>query len=65
MREEGKIHKFEDLEVWQKSHNLVLEIYIITKDFPKEEKFGLISQMRRAVVSVPTNIVEGFRKRSK
>lgn len=64
MRAEGKIHKFEDLEVWQKSHNLVLEIYIITKDFPKEEKFGLISQMRRAVVSVPTNIVEGFRKRS-
>ena len=51
---------FKDLIVWQKSHNLVLEIYKITKNFPPEEKFGLVSDMRRAARSVPTNIVEGF-----
>ncbi|MDI6788107.1 MAG: four helix bundle protein [Planctomycetota bacterium] len=49
--------------VWQKSHQLVLNIYRITKEFPKAEIFGLISQMRRAAVSVPANIVEGFKKR--
>ena len=65
MRCEGKIQKFEDLVVWQKAHNLVLKIYKITKDFPSEEKFGLVSQMRRAAVSIAANIVEGFRKRSK
>lgn len=65
MRVEGKIQKFEDLLVWQKSHELALKIYRITKDFPSEEKFGLVSQMRRAAVSVTANIVEGFRKRGK
>ena len=64
MRDEG-IKRFEDLVVWQKSHKLVLKIYKITKNFPQEEKFGLISQMRRASVSVTANIVEGFRKISK
>jgi len=57
--------KFEDLQVWQKSHQLVLEIYKITKKFPDNERFGLISQMRRAAVSIPANIAEGFRKRGK
>jgi len=58
-----KIKTFEDLTVWKKSHDLALEIYRITKDFPSEEKFGLVLQMRRAVVSVPANIAEGFKRR--
>jgi len=45
--------------VWQKSHELVLKVYEITKDFPKDEMFGLVSQLRRASVSIPSNIVEG------
>ncbi|SMB88624.1 four helix bundle protein [Desulfonispora thiosulfatigenes DSM 11270] len=47
------------LLVWQRSHELVLNIYEVTKDFPKDEQFGLTSQIRRAAVSVPSNIVEG------
>ena len=58
-----KIRTFEDLIVWKKSHDLTLEIYKITKDFPSEEKFGLVSQMRRAAVSIPANIAEGFKRR--
>lgn len=58
-----KIKTFEDLIVWKKSHDLVLEVYRITKDFPSEEKFGLVSQMRRAAVSIPANIAEGFKKK--
>ena len=59
-----KANRFEDLEVWKKSHQLVLNIYYITRDFPSEEKFGLISQMRRSAVSIPANIAEGFKKRT-
>ncbi|MBI4430928.1 MAG: four helix bundle protein [Candidatus Omnitrophica bacterium] len=59
------IKTFRDLTAWKKSHELVLEIYKVTKDFPVEEKYGLISQIRRAAVSVPTNIVEGFKRKSK
>lgn len=58
-----KIKTFEDLTVWKKSHDLALEIYRVTKDFPVEEKFGIVSQMRRAAVSVPANIAEGFKRR--
>ena len=51
---------FKEIIAWQKAHELVLKIYKYTKDFPTEEKFGLVSDMRRAARSVPTNIVEGF-----
>jgi four helix bundle protein len=50
---------FRDLLVWQKAMNLVIQIYAITRRFPKEELFGLTSQMRRAAVSIPSNIAEG------
>jgi len=56
------ISDHKELIVWQKSMNLVTEIYIYTKSFPKEELFGLVSQMRRCAVSIPSNIAEG-RKR--
>ena len=55
---------FKELIVWQKAHQFVLEIYRLTKNFPSEEKFGLTSQIRRAAVSVPANIAEGFPKKS-
>jgi four helix bundle protein len=50
---------FRKLLVWQKSHELVLQVYRISRDFPREELFGLTSQMRRAAVSIPSNIAEG------
>ena len=53
---------FKDLIVWQKSHQFVLKIYEITKIFPKEEIFGITSQIRRAAYSIPSNIVEGRTK---
>ena len=56
---------FRDLEVWRKSHLVVLEVYKLTRRLPKEELFGLVSQMRRSAVSVPANIAEGFKRRSK
>jgi four helix bundle protein len=56
---------FQDLIVWQKSHELVLAVYRSTKRLPKEELFGLVTQMRRAAVSVPANIAEGFKKRGR
>ncbi|MBN2119575.1 MAG: four helix bundle protein [Candidatus Omnitrophica bacterium] len=60
---EGKVRSFRDLKVWQKGIELVKEIYTITKSFPKEEQYGLSSQMRRASVSIPSNISEGYRRR--
>ena len=56
---------FEDLLVWQKAHQFVLDIYRLTRTFPKDETYGLVSQLRRASVSIPANIAEGFRKRGK
>jgi four helix bundle protein len=56
--------RYEDLLMWQKAHECVLVVYTLTKNFPKEEIYGLTSQMRRAAVSVPANIAEGFRRKS-
>lgn len=53
------INSYRDLIVWQKAMKLVLAVYVLTDKFPKEETFGLISQMRRAAVSIPSNIAEG------
>lgn len=55
---------FEDLLVWQKSHQLTLQVYMKTKMFPKEEIYCLVNQMRRAAVSIPSNLAEGFRRKS-
>ena len=55
-----KIKDFKDLVVWKESHKLVLDIYRITKKFPKDEIFGITSQMRRCSVSITSNIAEGF-----
>jgi len=56
---------FLDLVVWQKAHQFVLGVYTFTSSFPKPETYGLASQMRRAAVSIPANIAEGFRRRGR
>ncbi|OGL44763.1 MAG: hypothetical protein A2149_07845 [Candidatus Schekmanbacteria bacterium RBG_16_38_11] len=58
------LKNYKELKVWQKSYQLCLDIYKITKDFPKEEKYGLTSQIRRAVVSIPSNIAEGYGRKT-
>lgn len=58
------IKSYKELIVWKKSMELTKEIFILTNDFPKSEIYGIISQMRRAVVSIPSNIAEGFGRRS-
>ena len=58
------LRTFKDLIVWQKSYQLSLEVYRITKKFPSDEKFGLVSQMRRATVSIPSNIAEGYGRKT-
>lgn len=59
-----KSQSFRDLVVWQKAHAFALAVYRCTEAFPKHEMFGLISQLRRAAGSIPSNIAEGFRKRT-
>jgi len=59
-----QISSFRDLKVWQKAHKLVLAIYKETKGYPKEEIYGLTSQVRRAVVSIAANIAEGKKRKS-
>ncbi|WP_155322084.1 four helix bundle protein [Desulfosarcina ovata] len=56
--------RFQDLIVWQKAHQFVLSVYRYTANFPKTEKYGLTSQFRRAAISIPANIAEGFKKKS-
>ncbi|MGE5173724.1 MAG: four helix bundle protein [Betaproteobacteria bacterium] len=56
---------FEDLIVWQKAHQFVLSVYRMSEDFPKNEIYGLTSQLRRAAISIPANIAECFKKRTK
>lgn len=58
-------NSFEKLKVWRASHELVLEIYKITKNFPGEEKFSLVDQLKRSSSSIPTNIAEGNERKSK
>jgi four helix bundle protein len=58
-----RIEQFEQLEVWQVAHKIVLDVYKATMHLPSEEKYGLVSQMRGASVSVPGNIAEGFKRR--
>jgi len=60
----NKVKSFTDLVAWKKSHQFALEIYKITKKFPSEEKFGLIDQLRRASISITSNIAEGFSRRT-
>ena len=59
------MHNFKDLKVWQKAVDFAVSIYKVTVNFPAEERFGLTSQMRRAGVSVPSNIAEGSARTSK
>ena len=56
---------FQELIVWQKAHQFVLAVYRLTEDFPRKEIYGLTSQFRRAAVSIPANIAEGFKKRGR
>lgn len=58
-----KILNFKDLEIWQRGLSLATRVYAATKEFPKEELYGLTSQMRRAAVSVSSNIAEGFNRK--
>lgn len=60
-----KSQSFRDVIVWQKAHAFTLALYRATEAFPKHELFALTSQLRRAAASVPSNFVEGFRKRTK
>ncbi len=55
---------YKDLDVWKISCDLVVEVYKLTKKFPAEEKYGLVSQMKRSAISIPSNIAEGFNRRS-
>lgn len=64
MVDSNKINSFEQLTVWQESQKLAVSVYSLTKSFPKEETFGLIIQIKRAVSSVSANIAEGFGRRS-
>ena len=59
-----KIQSFKDLDVWRECHKLAIVIYEVIRKLPKEEMFGMTSQMRRCSISIPSNIVEGFSRES-
>lgn len=61
----SKITTFDDLDVWKKAHQFVLEIYRVTRKYPDEERFGLVSQIRRSAVSACANMAEGGKKSTK
>lgn len=65
MEETQKIRSFIDLDAWKQSHQLVISIYQLTKNFPREETYSLTDQMKRCSVSISSNIAEGFSRRSK
>lgn len=65
MNEKQPAKTFRDLVMWQKAHQFVLDVYNMTELFPKQEMYGLTSQLRRAAVSIPANIAEGFKKSGK
>jgi four helix bundle protein len=58
------LKNFKELNVWQKAYQLCLEIYRVTRKFPKEEIYGLTSQIRRSAVSIPSNIAEGYGRKT-
>ncbi|MBC8488398.1 MAG: four helix bundle protein [Bacteroidetes bacterium] len=58
------MHNFKELKIWQKSRVLTKKIYLLIKDYPEEEKFGLVSQIRRSAISIPSNIAEGSGRNS-
>ena len=58
------MHRYKDLKFWQLSRSFCKDIYVVTKSFPDDEKFGLVSQLRRAAVSIPSNIAEGASRNS-
>lgn len=62
METKEKIRNFRDLDIWRKGIEIVKDIYRLVKDFPKNELYGLVSQMQRAAVSIPANIAEGFNR---
>jgi len=57
-----KIKSFKQLNIWQKGIEIVKDVYLLTKKFPKEELYGLSSQMKRAAISIPSNVAEGFKR---
>ena len=59
---EKKIMGFQDLKVWQRAYGLTLDLYRMTKKFPKTETYGLTTQLQRAAVSIPANIAEGYER---
>lgn len=63
-QELGRIKSFTDLDAWKEGHRLVLIVYRVSRYFPKEETFGLTGQMRRCVVSITSNVAEGFSRHS-
>ncbi|ODH02095.1 hypothetical protein A4S05_02830 [Nostoc sp. KVJ20] len=65
MNDKPSIQSYQDLKVWQEAMNLAEECYRVTKPFPKEETYGMISQIRRASVSIPANIAEGYGRRTR